>query len=95
MARFRVGPGFFADFDTTPIATADGEIVAANSHLIRIMVDRVEEGFENFVGDFEFVDGLPIGTVREYLFTSADDPIYRIAAANIDVLELRRIAGTR
>ncbi len=91
MARFTVGPGFFADFDATPIATADGEITVADSHLIRIRVDHVEDGFENFIGDFEYVDGLPIGTVREYLLTSDNNPVYRISSADIDVLELRRI----
>ena len=93
MARLTVGPGFFADFDATPIATADGEITVADAHLIRIRVDRVEDGFENFIGDFEYVDGLPIGTVREYLLTSDNNPVYRISSADIDVLELRRIAG--
>jgi Ca2+-binding RTX toxin-like protein len=57
-------------------------------------VDRVEDGFEYFIGDFEYEDGLPVGTVREFRFTSGDNPIYRIASANIDVLELRRIAGS-
>ena len=61
MARFTVGTGFSADFDGTPLATANGEIRVANAHLIRIRVDRLEKGFENFIGDLEYEGGLPAG----------------------------------
>lgn len=93
MARFGVGRGYFANFNTVPVATADGEITATTAHLIRIAVDRVADGVEAYIGDFRYVGGLPEGTVRTYRFTSGDDLIYRIADAEIDVLELRRIAG--
>ena len=94
MATFSVGRGFFANFASTPIATADGEITVADSTLIRISVDRVPAGFENFIGAFSYTDaGLPLGTVREFRLTSGAELIYRIAQADIDVLELRRIAG--
>jgi hypothetical protein len=93
MARFKVGPGFFANFDTTPIATADGDVVFNDAHLIRIAVDRLPDAFENYIGDFEYPDGLPLGTVTEFRLTSDGRLVYRIASADIDVLQLREIAG--
>ena len=85
MATFSVGRGFFANFASTPIATADGEITVADSTLIRISVDRVPAGFENFIGAFSYTDaGLPLGTVREFRLTSGAELIYRIAQADID-----------
>lgn len=50
-------------------------------------------GFENYVGDFNYDSGLPTGTIDEYSFvTEADQLVYRIARANIDVVELRKTA---
>lgn len=90
MAKLEVGPGFFANFSTTPLATASGEIVVANSHLIRI---KANDGFENFFGAFTYNEqGLPLGTILKYSFVSNGQAIYTISRANIDVLELRDTA---
>lgn len=93
MAKFEVGSRFFADFDGTPLATANGDITVQNSHLIRI---RAKEGIENFIGDFEYNDeGLPTGTILEYRFVSyTSHRVYTIADANIDVEELRETASS-
>ena len=94
MAKFDVGRGFFANFDTTPIATADGTLIERNAHLIRFSVDRVPNGFESFIGDFTFTDeGQPVGTATEVRFDTGDTQIYRISDADINTLELLRIAG--
>jgi len=93
MARFEVGSRFFADFDATPLATANGDIAVQNSHLIRI---RAKEGIENFIGDFEYNDkGQPIGTILEYRFVSyTGQRVYTIEDANIDAEELRETAAS-
>lgn len=94
MARFSVGRGHFADFLTTPIATASGELLVANAHRIEFAVDRAPEGRERFTGDFTYTDeGAPLGTVTDFRFSSEGRTVYRIADADIDVLELRRLAG--
>lgn len=67
--------------------------MAADSRLIRIAVDRLPDAFENFIGAFEYEDGLPLGAVTEFRLTSEGRLVYRIACADIDVLELREIAG--
>jgi Ca2+-binding RTX toxin-like protein len=95
MPKFEVGPGFYADFDTIPIATASGETVATD-HLIRIKTvagNGRPAGFENFIGDFNYDSGLPTGTIDEFRFvTDAEQLVYLIAQANIDVVELRETA---
>jgi Ca2+-binding RTX toxin-like protein len=90
MARLQVGQGFFANFDTTPLATASGDILIADSHLILI---DAKDGLENFIGRFHYSDeGLPLGTIDKYLLISDTETVYTIADANIDVLELRHTA---
>jgi Ca2+-binding RTX toxin-like protein len=92
MAKLQVGPGFFANFDTTPLATASGDILVSNDHLIRI---DAKDGLENFIGRFHYNDeGLPLGTIDKYLLVSAGDTIYAITHADIDVLELRETAAS-
>ena len=94
MATFDVGSGFLANFDTTPIATADGILLARTEHLIRFSVDRVPDGFENFIGSFTYTDtGQPVGVVTEFRLTTGDTLIYRIGDGDLDTLELLRIAG--
>ncbi len=95
MPKFEVGNGFHAGLHTIPLATASGETVATD-HLIRIATVAGQgrpAGFENYVGDFNYDSGLPTGTDDEYSFvTDADQLVYRIARANIDVVELRKTA---
>ena len=95
MPKFEVGAGYFADFDTIPIATASGETVAGD-HLIRIATvagNGRPAGFENFIGDFNYDSGLPTGTIDKFRFvTDANDPVYVIKQAKIDVVELRETA---
>ena len=95
MPKFEVGAGFFADFDTIPIATASGETVAGE-HLIRIKTiagSGRPAGFENFIGDFNYDSGLPTGTIDKFRFvTDANQLVYVIKQANIDVVELRKTA---
>lgn len=93
MAGFSVGQGYFADFARVPVATASGEVLVADAHLIEFAVDRAPEGRERFIGTFDYSEGPPLGTVTEFRFTSGERPIYHIFDADIDVLELRRLAG--
>ena len=95
MPKFEVGAGFHADFNTIPIATASGDTVASD-HLIRIKTvagNGRPAGFENFIGDFNYDSGLPTGNIDEFRFvTDAEELVYLIAKANIDVVELRETA---
>ena len=84
MPKFTVGDGFFADFFTVPLATANGEFVVADDHLIRIRTEAGDgrpAGFENYIGNFTYTDeGLPLGRIDEYRFvTQAEAPVYDIA----------------
>ncbi len=91
MARFSVGQGFFADFDKTPLATANGELIVTDSHLILI---KSELGYEHYIGDFTYsYAGLPLGTIHEYRLDVSGSTKYLIADAGIDVLELRKVAA--
>jgi Ca2+-binding RTX toxin-like protein len=97
MPKFTVGDGFFANFFGVPLATANGDFVTADAHLIRIRTEAGEgrpAGFENYIGDFTYTDaGLPLGRIDEYRFvTLADAPVYDIADANLSVLGLRKAA---
>jgi hypothetical protein len=97
MPKFEVGPGYFAEFDTVPLATASGDVVVFNDELIRIRTEAGNgrpAGYENYIGRFETnAEGLPVGTIDTYRFvTDADAPVYVIRKANIDVEELRKTA---
>ena len=77
MARLRVGQGFFANFDTTPLATASGPILVADDHLIRI---DAKDGIENFIGRFHYnTEGLPLGTIDTYRLVSGKETLYAIS----------------
>lgn len=97
MPIFTVGAGFAAQFRTIPLATADGDIVVADDHIIRIETAAGQgrpSGFENYIGDFTYNhQGLPLGKIDEYRFvTGAETLVYDIADANISVLQLRKTA---
>jgi Ca2+-binding RTX toxin-like protein len=91
MAKLQVARGFFANFDTTPLATASGDILVSDDHLIKI---DAKDGIENFIGRFHYSEGLPLGTIDEYLLVVDDKTKYAITHANIDVLELRHTAAS-
>lgn len=92
MAKLEVGRGFFANFSTTPLATASGDILVANSDLIRI---DAQDGIESFFGSFTYnQQGLPLGTILKYTLVPQGNTKYTISNANIDVLELRETAAS-
>jgi Ca2+-binding RTX toxin-like protein len=96
--KFQVGAGFFAEFDTIPLATASGEILVIDEHLIKFKTVAGQgrpAGFENYIGTFDYNDlGQPVGTVDTYRFvTESDQLVYKIADANIDTVELRKAAA--
>lgn len=92
MAKLEVGRGFFANFSTTPLATASGDILVADSHLIRI---DAKDGIESFFCNFTYNEqGLPLGTILKYTLVFQGDTKYTISNVNIDVLELRETAAS-
>jgi Ca2+-binding RTX toxin-like protein len=97
MPKFEVGPGYFAAFDTVPLATASGDVMVFTDQLIRIRTEAGDgrpAGYENYIGRFETnAQDLPVGTIDTYRFvTDADELVYVISQANIDVVELRKTA---
>ena len=77
MPKFEVGPGYFAEFDTVPLATASGDVVVFNDQLIRIRTEAGDgrpAGFENYIGRFETnAQDLPVGTIDTYRFVTDAD----------------------
>ncbi len=96
MPQFTVGEGYRAEFFTIPLATANGAFVVADDELMRIRTEAGDgrpAGFENYIGDFTYTKGLPLGRIDEYRFETLDGaPVYDIANADLSVLGLRKAA---